>query len=147
MTDPRCEPGLSWSTPPLPDYLRWYVMDGAGRLVLRGRCWDLAPGAGIVFAPGDQPWASDDPRRRLLVFGVDFAGASGQPHLCELLTAHPKMVHHQGFWWAPGGGGRLPGGWIACAGSAGPHDNVPRSGRRAVGQSAERHRWFRRAAA
>jgi hypothetical protein len=34
-------------------------------------------GAGIVFTPGDQPWASHDPRWRLLVFGVEFVGASG----------------------------------------------------------------------
>jgi hypothetical protein len=34
-------------------------------------------GAGIVFTPGDQLWASHDPRRRLLVFGVEFVGASG----------------------------------------------------------------------
>lgn len=94
----RCEPGWSWSALPLPDYLLWWVMDGAGQLTLRGRSWDLVPGTSIVFAPGDQPQASHEPQRRLLVFGMHFTtGQEAQPDLRGLLPARPRLVHDQGF--------------------------------------------------
>ena len=57
---------------PLQDYLLWCVLDGIGRLELNGTTRDLAPGTCAVFAPGDAPTASHDPRRRLLVFGMHF---------------------------------------------------------------------------
>ncbi|TWD79215.1 helix-turn-helix protein [Kribbella amoyensis] len=68
----RCEPGWSWVSQPLSEYLLWCVLDGIGRLHLDGRTRELAPGACAVFAPGDAPSAYHDPRRRLLVFGMHF---------------------------------------------------------------------------
>ena len=68
----RCEPSWSWRAYPLPDHLLWCVLDGVGNLVLDGRAADLAPGSCVVFAPGNEPIATHDRRRRLLVFGVHF---------------------------------------------------------------------------
>jgi AraC-like DNA-binding protein len=58
---------------PLEDHLLWCVLDGIGRLELNGNTRELGPGVCAVFAPGDAPTASHDPRRRLLVFGMHFA--------------------------------------------------------------------------
>ena len=68
----RCEPSWSWVSPPLQDHLLWCVLDGIGRLELDGQTRELGPGVCAVFAPGDAPTASHDPRRRLLVFGMHF---------------------------------------------------------------------------
>jgi AraC family transcriptional regulator of arabinose operon len=68
----RCEPSWSWHARPLPDHLLWYVLGGVGRLRLGGRERELTAGTGVVFAPGDEPVAEHDPRRRLLVFGLHF---------------------------------------------------------------------------
>jgi AraC-like DNA-binding protein len=57
---------------PLPDHLLWCVLDGRGRLELNGSEQELHPGVCAVFAPGDAPIATHDPRRRLLVFGMHF---------------------------------------------------------------------------
>ncbi|NEA37409.1 AraC family transcriptional regulator [Streptomyces sp. SID13031] len=69
----RCEPAWSWVSPPQQDHLLWCVLDGIGRLELNGSTRELGPGVCAVFAPGDAPTASHDPRRRLLVFGMHFA--------------------------------------------------------------------------
>ncbi len=68
----RCEPSWSWVSRPLPDHLLWCVLDGRGRLELNGSEQELHPGVCAVFAPGDAPIATHDPRRRLLVFGMHF---------------------------------------------------------------------------
>jgi AraC-like DNA-binding protein len=68
----RCEPSWTWVSRPLADHLLWCVLDGIGRLELNGTTRELAPGTCAVFAPGDAPTASHDPRRRLLVFGMHF---------------------------------------------------------------------------
>jgi AraC family transcriptional regulator, arabinose operon regulatory protein len=68
----RCEPSWSWVSRPLPDHLLWCVLDGRGRLELNGDEQELHPGVCAVFAPGDAPTATHDPRRRLLVFGMHF---------------------------------------------------------------------------
>lgn len=68
----RCEPSWSWVSRPLANYLLWCVLDGIGRLELNGATRELGPGTCAVFAPGDAPTASHDPRRRLLVFGMHF---------------------------------------------------------------------------
>jgi AraC-like DNA-binding protein len=77
----RCEPGWSWHARPLPDHLLWFVLDGVGELSLNGVTHPLAAGSGVVFAPGEEPVAGHDPRRRLLVFGMHFrtdaTGATG----------------------------------------------------------------------
>ncbi len=73
----RCEPGWSWHARPLPDHLLWYVLEGVGSLTLAGRQHDLAAGTCVLFAPGDEPVAGHDPRRRLLVFGMHFEIAAG----------------------------------------------------------------------
>ncbi|MEV0400160.1 AraC family transcriptional regulator [Actinoallomurus sp. NPDC050550] len=77
----RCEPGWSWHARPLPDHLLWYVLDGVGHLTLDGRRHALAAGSCVLFAPGDEPVAGHDPRRRLLVFGLHLtlSTADGAP--------------------------------------------------------------------
>ncbi len=90
----RCEPGWSWSPPPLGDSDLWYVLDGHGTLWLDGRphvaeaqtCFLLQPGARVV--------ARHDPQRRLRVFAVHFdvvdrAGRRVSSRRMEL----PVMVH------------------------------------------------------
>lgn len=67
-----CEPGWEWKSSPLADHLLWYVMDGVGTMRLDGRTWELGPGAGFVFGPGSQPYGTQDPERRLVVFGMHF---------------------------------------------------------------------------
>jgi AraC-like DNA-binding protein len=66
----RCEPGWSWHARPLSDYLLWCVLDGSGHLTVAGRRHILGAGSCVLFAPGDEPVAGHDPRRRLLVFGM-----------------------------------------------------------------------------
>lgn len=73
----RCEPGWSWRARPLPDHLLWLVLDGVGSLAVGGAEHALAAGSGVVFAPGEEPVAGHDPRRRLLVFGMHFRVAGG----------------------------------------------------------------------
>jgi AraC-like DNA-binding protein len=68
----RCEPGWSWHARPLTDPLLWYVLDGVGRVSVGEEHGELACGVGMVFAPGEAPVATHDPRRRLLVFGMHF---------------------------------------------------------------------------
>jgi AraC-like DNA-binding protein len=68
----RCEPSWSWTSRRLQDHLLWCVLDGRGRLELDGDSHELHPGVCAVFAPGDAPRATHDPRRRLLVFGMHF---------------------------------------------------------------------------
>lgn len=72
----RCEPSWSWHARPLPDYLLWCVFDGIGEATVNGQRLDLAPGVCVAFAPGDEPVAQHDPRRRLLVFGMHFEVAT-----------------------------------------------------------------------
>jgi AraC family transcriptional regulator of arabinose operon len=66
----RCEPTWSWEARPLADHLLWCVLDGVGSVALGERSSELHAGTCVVFAPGDAPVASHDPRRRLLIFGV-----------------------------------------------------------------------------
>ncbi|WP_285566091.1 AraC family transcriptional regulator [Actinoallomurus iriomotensis] len=77
----RCEPSWSWHARPLPDYLLWYVVDGSGHITLGGRRHALAAGSCLLYAPGDEPVAGHDPRRRLLVFGMhlEVRTADGTP--------------------------------------------------------------------
>jgi AraC family transcriptional regulator of arabinose operon len=75
----RCEPGWSWTSRPLPDHLLWCVLDGVGRLAVRDHEFELGPGMCAVFAPGDEPVATHDPRRRLLVFGMHFETSGPAP--------------------------------------------------------------------
>ncbi|MBP2349944.1 AraC-like DNA-binding protein [Kribbella aluminosa] len=72
----RCEPSWSWTSRPLADHLLWCVLDGRGELELAGRRQELHPGVCAVFQPGDEPRATHDPHRRLLVFGMHFETAS-----------------------------------------------------------------------
>jgi AraC family transcriptional regulator, arabinose operon regulatory protein len=83
----RCEPGWSWRARPLTDHLLWYVLGGIGWLTVGRQEYELAPGTGVVFAPGDEPVAGHDPRRRLLVFGMHFEPGAGQvlpPRWCRV---------------------------------------------------------------
>lgn len=70
----RCEPTWSWEALPLTDHLLWCVLDGVGSVALGARSRELRAGTCVVFAPGDAPVASHDPRRRLLIFGVHLEG-------------------------------------------------------------------------
>jgi AraC family transcriptional regulator, arabinose operon regulatory protein len=79
MTPPtfwRCEASWSWTSRPLADHLLWCVLDGRGELELAGRRRELHPGVCAVFRPGDEPRATHDPHRRLLVFGMHFETAT-----------------------------------------------------------------------
>lgn len=73
----RCEPSWSWHALPLADHLLWCVLDGVGHVTLGGRRRELRAGTCVVFAPGDDPVAGHDPRRRLLVFGLHLQGPEG----------------------------------------------------------------------
>jgi AraC-like DNA-binding protein len=68
----HCEPGWEWRARPLADHLLWYVMDGIGLMRLDGRAWDLRAGSSFVFQPGAQPHGTQNPDRRLVVFGMHF---------------------------------------------------------------------------
>jgi AraC-like DNA-binding protein len=68
----HCEPGWEWKARPLLDYLLWYVLDGVGMMRLGERRWDLRAGVSFVFPPGSQPHGTQDPERRLVVFGMHF---------------------------------------------------------------------------
>ncbi len=74
----HCEPGWEWRARPLPDSLLWYVMDGAGQMRLDGQVWELSAGTCFVFPPKARPYGTQDPDRRLVVFGMHF----------DLLDAH-----------------------------------------------------------
>jgi AraC family transcriptional regulator, arabinose operon regulatory protein len=56
-------------------------MDGVGLMRLDGRQWDLSPGVCFVFSPGAQPHGTQDPERRLIVYGMHFelVQPDGQP--------------------------------------------------------------------
>ena len=68
----HCERGWHWSPPPLRDCDFWYVLDGAGELVLAKEIIPLKAGVCIVFRPGDRPRATQDQARRLVVFAAHF---------------------------------------------------------------------------
>jgi AraC family transcriptional regulator of arabinose operon len=68
----HCEPGWEWKAPPLLDYLLWYVLDGIGTMRLGERRWDLHSGVSFIYTPGSQPHGTQDPERRLVVFGMHF---------------------------------------------------------------------------
>jgi AraC-like DNA-binding protein len=68
----HCERGWEWRSRPLADHLLWYVMDGIGLMRLDGRAWALQAGSSFVFQPGAQPHGTQDPDRRLVVFGMHF---------------------------------------------------------------------------
>jgi AraC family transcriptional regulator of arabinose operon len=76
----HCEPGWEWRARPLADYLLWYVMDGIGLMRMDGQAWSLRAGSSFVFQPGAQPHGTQDPERRLVVFGMhfDLLDGSGQ---------------------------------------------------------------------
>jgi len=68
----HCEPGWEWKAPPLLDYLLWYVLDGVGVMRLGERSWDLRAGVCFIYSPGSQPHGTQDPERRLVIFGMHF---------------------------------------------------------------------------
>jgi len=68
----HCEPGWEWRARPLADHLLWYVLDGIGLMRLDGRAWDLRAGSSFVFQPDAQPHGTQNPDRRLVVFGMHF---------------------------------------------------------------------------
>ncbi len=67
-----CEPGWEWEARPLLDYLLWYVLDGIGLMRVDGDVWELESGSCFVFPPGATPHGTQDPDRRLVVFGMHF---------------------------------------------------------------------------
>lgn len=96
----HCERGWEWQAPPLPDYLLWYVMDGIGLMRLGDRAWELRPGTAFVFRPGTQPHGTQDPDRRLVVFGMHFAlvDALGQPlEATDVLPPYGHVVRDMAF--------------------------------------------------
>ncbi len=79
----HCERGWEWRARPLPDHLLWYVIDGVGMMRLDGESWELSAGSCFVFTPGLRPHGTQDPDRRLVVFGMHF----------DVLNAHGQPVH------------------------------------------------------
>lgn len=90
----RCEPGWSWHARPLSDYLIWCVLDGAGHLSVAGQEHTLAAGSCVLFAPGDQPAATHDPRRRLLVFGLHLEITTPAGTTADPAGVVPPARHH-----------------------------------------------------
>ena len=90
----HCEPGWEWKSPPLLDYLLWYVLDGIGTMRLGERRWDLHSGVSFIYTPGSQPHGTQDPERRLVVFGMhfDFVDQHGQVWPVALLVPPPGHV-------------------------------------------------------
>jgi AraC-like DNA-binding protein len=90
----HCERGWEWRARPLADHLLWFVMDGIGLMRLGGRAWDLRPGSSFVFWPGAQPHGTQDPDRRLVVFGMhfDMLDAAGR-RLAETAALLPPPGH------------------------------------------------------
>jgi len=75
----HCERGWHWSPPPLGDYDFWYVLDGIGELTLGREIIPLKAGVCLVFRPGDEPCATQDPARRLVVFAAHFDTGKSAP--------------------------------------------------------------------
>lgn len=95
----HCEPGWEWRARPLGDYLLWYVMDGVGLMRLGTCAWELQAGSCFVFAPGAQPHGTQDPRRRLVVYGMHFDIVNHEEHvLAETVLPSPgHVVRDTGF--------------------------------------------------
>lgn len=97
----HCERGWEWRARPLPDHLLWYVMDGIGLMRLDGQAWELSAGSCFVFTPGAQPHGTQDPDRRLVVFGMHFdvVDAHGQPlnATVGIFPVHGHMVRDTPF--------------------------------------------------
>jgi AraC family transcriptional regulator of arabinose operon len=90
----HCEPGWEWKSPPLHDHLLWYVMDGIGTMRLDSQQWELRGGSCFIFAPGDQPYSTQDPHRRLVVFGMHFEVLDGEKQtLLECDQFYPARAH------------------------------------------------------
>ena len=97
----HCERGWEWRARPLPDHLLWYVMDGVGMMRLDGEAWELSTGSCFVFTPGSRPHGTQDPDRRLVVFGMhfDMVNAQGQPMhaTAGMLPPHGHVVRDTAF--------------------------------------------------
>jgi AraC-like DNA-binding protein len=68
----RCEPAWRWQPPALEDFDLWYVMAGAGEMLLEGRKFSIVANRCFVLWPEARPDTSHDPRRPLRVFAVHF---------------------------------------------------------------------------
>ena len=90
----HCEPGWEWKAPPLLDYLLWYVLDGIGTMRLGKQRWDLREGVSFIYTPSSQPHGTQDPERRLVVFGMhfDFVDQHGQVWPEALVVPPPGQV-------------------------------------------------------
>jgi AraC family transcriptional regulator, arabinose operon regulatory protein len=97
----HCERGWEWKSRPLLDHLLWYVMDGVGAMRLDSHLWELRAGSSFVFAPGACPHGTQDPDRRLVVFGMhfDLINAYGQrlPQTRGLLPPPGHVVRDTTF--------------------------------------------------
>lgn len=97
----HCEPGWEWRSPPLPDHLLWYVMDGIGVTRLGRQVWELQPGSCFVFAPGAQPHCTQDSDHRLVVFGMHFSIVDTHGQLlietCDMLPPPGLVVRDVAF--------------------------------------------------
>jgi AraC-like DNA-binding protein len=89
----HCEPGWEWHSPPLPDHLLWYVMDGIGSMRLGACTWELEPGSAFVFRPGMQPHGAQDPDRRLVVFGMHFSPVDSHGEVRDAADVLPPPGH------------------------------------------------------
>src|SRR4028118_6895 len=96
-----CEPGWEWQSRPLPDFLLWYVLDGVGTMRIDGLSVDLEAGSCFVFPPGSQPHGTQDPDRRLVVFGMDFAAialdGTSAPLPSSVAPPHGHVVRDMAF--------------------------------------------------
>src|SRR5687768_8188115 len=90
----HCEPGWEWRARPLADHLIWYVMDGIGLMRQGGSTWELHAGVCFVFTPGAQPHGTQDPDRRLVVFGMHFDPVDPGGHTPERPYELPPVGGH-----------------------------------------------------
>jgi len=68
-------------------------MDGVGAMRLDSQSWELSAGSCFVFTPGSQPHGTQDPDRRLVVFGMHF----------DMLDAHGQRMNETGGMLPPHG--------------------------------------------
>ena len=98
----HCEPGWSWSPPPLPDWDLWCVASGEGTLQWAdGPVFPLVSDTCFVIPRGASPVATQNPRRRLVVFFCHFEPLEPGEESIEWLALPPaiRLRRNASFLW------------------------------------------------